>query len=186
MICIAGRRLGCLGDPAWGVLTGTNLQGRCRSSSAKIWRRWRELHSRWSALRADALLSWLHRLGIIDRHEPFKAGAVLHQQKSGGGGENCTPDGLHCGQTPWLSWLHRLGIIDRHEPFKAGAVLHQQKSGGGGENCTPDGLHFWQTPCCLGYAAFHIESCAPGLVDPKHMCPVSPGKLAVFFLLDLL
>jgi hypothetical protein len=27
-----------------------------------IWRRWGELHSRLSALQADALLSWLHRL----------------------------------------------------------------------------------------------------------------------------
>ena len=28
----------------------------------EIWRRWGELHSRLSALQADALLSWLHRL----------------------------------------------------------------------------------------------------------------------------
>src|SRR5712692_8883674 len=27
-----------------------------------IWRRWGEFHSRFSALQADALLSWLHRL----------------------------------------------------------------------------------------------------------------------------
>jgi hypothetical protein len=30
--------------------------------SSNIWRRWGELHSRLSALQADALLSWLHRL----------------------------------------------------------------------------------------------------------------------------
>lgn len=30
--------------------------------SSTIWRRWGELHSRFSALQADALLSWLHRL----------------------------------------------------------------------------------------------------------------------------
>jgi hypothetical protein len=30
--------------------------------SSNIWRRWGELHSRCSALQADALLSWLHRL----------------------------------------------------------------------------------------------------------------------------
>ena len=28
----------------------------------ELWRRWGELHSRLSALQADALLSWLHRL----------------------------------------------------------------------------------------------------------------------------
>jgi hypothetical protein len=30
--------------------------------SSTIWRRWGELHSRFSALQADALLSWLYRL----------------------------------------------------------------------------------------------------------------------------
>ena len=30
-------------------------------TSEKLWRRWGELHSRVSALQADALLSWLHR-----------------------------------------------------------------------------------------------------------------------------
>ena len=33
----------------------------------KTWRRWGELHSRLSALQADALLSWLHRLTILER-----------------------------------------------------------------------------------------------------------------------
>src|SRR5215469_3897808 len=33
----------------------------------KTWRRWGELHSRLSALQADALLSWLHRLVILER-----------------------------------------------------------------------------------------------------------------------
>ena len=32
------------------------------TSFRQIWRRWGELHSRFSALQADALLSWLHRL----------------------------------------------------------------------------------------------------------------------------
>ena len=34
---------------------------------SKIWRRWGELHSRLSALQADALLSWLHRLINLER-----------------------------------------------------------------------------------------------------------------------
>ena len=33
----------------------------------EIWRRWGELHSRLSALQADALLSWLHRLINLER-----------------------------------------------------------------------------------------------------------------------
>src|SRR5215472_7454458 len=33
----------------------------------KTWRRWGELHSRLSALQADALLSWLHRLVNLER-----------------------------------------------------------------------------------------------------------------------
>src|SRR5437660_8347480 len=73
MICIAGRRLGCLGYTALGLLTGTNLQGRCRSSSAKNWRRGRGLHSRWSALGADGLLSWAQRLRSLDPPDPFQA-----------------------------------------------------------------------------------------------------------------
>ena len=35
------------------------------TSCSNIWRRWGELHSRLSALQADALLSWLHRLKLI-------------------------------------------------------------------------------------------------------------------------
>ena len=33
----------------------------------ELWRRWGELHSRVSALQADALLSWLHRLVNLER-----------------------------------------------------------------------------------------------------------------------
>jgi hypothetical protein len=42
-------------------------------ASEKLWRRWGELHSRLSALQADALLSWLHRLIHLER----KAGLEL-------------------------------------------------------------------------------------------------------------
>ena len=34
------------------------------TSASNIWRRWGELHSRLSALQADALLSWRHRLTV--------------------------------------------------------------------------------------------------------------------------
>ena len=36
-------------------------------TSAKLWRWWGELHSRLSALQADALLSWLHHLTTLER-----------------------------------------------------------------------------------------------------------------------
>ena len=36
-------------------------------TSDKFWRRWGELHSRMSALQADALLSWLHRPVNLER-----------------------------------------------------------------------------------------------------------------------
>ena len=48
-----------------------------KHGSYEVWRRWRELHSRWSALRADALLSWLHRLVLANPARSFKACAVL-------------------------------------------------------------------------------------------------------------
>ena len=42
----------------------------------ELWRRWGELHSRVSALQADALLSWLHRLklwsGVRELHPCFR------------------------------------------------------------------------------------------------------------------
>ena len=48
----------------------------------KTWRRWGELHSRLSALQADALLSWLHRLelwsGVRELRPCFRTGDPVY------------------------------------------------------------------------------------------------------------